>query len=468
MTGSRPYGILVLAILSVSIFIFFSPISEASSKHILVGLVSNKASLNISSTSSYILKDSKGKRITLKSNLVITSKGTQGMVNIKNDIFHLPLSISGKGFLVFNNTKYRGTLRIIQGNHGLNVINLLEMEDYLRGVLKMEVNPNWPFEALKAQAIISRTYAFRHMGRHSKDGYDLCNLPHCQVYRGVNAEDPLLDRAVKETRGLVVTFNGGIALTPFHSDSGGATADVRTVWGRQIPYLKATKEPFDYVSPYSSWSTTLKTSDIQKALGNIGVNLGTVRDLEAVQHNPFGRVDMLKISGTRGTKTLSSHSFRMAIGSKTIKSTMFNISHGNSSMNSSAGKQRTDINQQSPAPRLSFVDEGSPELSMEEERLMIVLTKQGFFNAEQMIDMLLHPEKRKSYLVNALNREPGKAKNTQRLPIASASDFILKGKGWGHGVGLSQWGAKSLAEKGWKNDQIISHYYPGTKIEKYY
>ncbi len=468
MTRSRPYEIPVLAIVFVSILIFFTPMSEASSKHIQIGLVSDKMSLNISSTSSYILQDSKGKQITVKSNLVLTSKGRPGIVNIKNDIFHLPLSISGKGFLVFNNTKYRGSLKVIQGDHGLNLINVLEVEDYLRGVLKMEVNPSWPFEALKTQAIISRTYAFRHMGRHSKDGYDLCNLPHCQVYRGVNAEDPLLDRAVKETRGLVVTFNGKIALTPFHSDSGGATADVRTVWGGQIPYLKAIREPFDYVSPYSSWTTSLKSSDINKALDRIGVNIGDVTNLEVTELNPFGRADMIKVTGTEGAEVLSSHAFRMAVGSKTIKSTMFNISSGSYRTKSPENKQKTVLNQQSPAPRLSFVDEESPELSIEEEKLMTVLTKQGFFNAEQMIDMLLHPEKRKSYLVKALSREPSKIKKTQKSAYSSGSDFILKGKGWGHGVGLSQWGAKSLAEKGWKSNQIISHYYPGTTIKRYY
>lgn len=468
MTRSRPSEIPVLTILFVSVFIFLSPMSEASSKHIQIGLVSDKMSLNISSTSSYILQDSQGKKITAKGNLVITSEGRPGIVNINNDLFHIPLSISGKGGLVFNRTKYRGSLKVIQGNHGLNLINVLEVEDYLRGVLKMEVNPSWPFEALKTQAIISRTYAYRHMGRHSKDGYDLCNLPHCQVYRGINAEDPLLDRAVKETRGLVVTFNGKIALTPFHSDSGGATADVRTVWGGQIPYLKATREPFDYVSPYSSWTTSLKSSDINKALDNIGVHIGDVTNLEVTELNPFGRADMIKITGTEGTKVLSSHAFRMALGSKTIKSTMFNITSGSYRMESPESQQKTDINQQSPAPRLSFVNEESPALSIEEEKLMTVLTKQGFFNAEQMIDMLLHPEKRKSYLIKALSREPSKVKRTQKSTFSSGLEFILNGKGWGHGVGLSQWGAKSLAEKGWKCNQIISHYYPGTTIKRYY
>jgi stage II sporulation protein D len=130
---------------------------------------------------------------------------------------------------------------------------------------------------------------------------------------------------------------------------------------------------------------------------------------------------------------------------------------------------KESFNSTSPAPRLSFVDEGSSKLSLEEERLITVLTKQGFFTADQMIDMLVHPEKRKSYLVKALNRKPVKTLPAVNINKKSNNSHItLVGKGWGHGVGLSQWGAKSLAESGWTTRKIISHYYPGTRITKYY
>lgn len=456
-----------IVLLLLAIMSGLSATSEASNKNIRVGLASGKTTLTVSSSSAYSMTDSRGKQINIQGNLSISEQGPTGKVLTNQGTFHLPLTVSGKGYKIYNKRKYRGSFRIIKIGKGLNLINVLDVEDYLRGVLKMEVNPNWPFEALKAQAIISRTYAFRHINRHSKNGFDVCDLPHCQVYRGVNAEDQVLDRAVKETKGLVVVFNGSIALTPFHSDSGGATADVRTVWGGQLPYLKAVKEPVDYVSPYSAWTTTLNSTDIQKMLRAKGIDIGKVKGLEVAQQNSFGRADIIRVIGTKGSKALSSHAFRMAIGSKTIKSTMFTISTTNSKRNSFE-KNGGNINHQASAPKLSFVDEHSSDLNIEEEKLMTVLTKQGFFNAEQMIDMLLHPNKRKSYLIKALERRPANSKIQSRNKLITGSEFVLKGKGWGHGVGLSQWGAKNLAENGWESKQIINHYYHGTRIQKYY
>jgi stage II sporulation protein D len=443
--------------------------TEAAPRNIKVGLAVNRSNLKISSTSSYLLTDSKGKTLPIKGTLTLSGNGATGITKINGKSFHLPLTLSTKGLLIFDKRKYRGKMQIIRGRTGLTLINTLGVEDYLRGVLKMEVNPSWPMESLKTQAIISRTYAYRHFGRHGKEGFDVCALPHCQVYRGVNAEDKTLDRAIRETAGLVVTYNGKLALTPFHSDSGGATADVQTVWGGNVPYLNAKKEPRNYVSPYSSWKVSLDLSRIQSALKRKGISLGTVTGIDIEKQDPFGRVNSIRITGTSGSKVITGHSFRMMIGSKTIKSTMFQIptSIGNSGSAKTGIKE--SFNSTSPAPRLSFVDEGSSKLSLEEERLITVLTKQGFFTADQMIDMLVHPEKRKSYLVKALNRKPVKTLPAVNINKKSNNSHItLVGKGWGHGVGLSQWGAKSLAESGWTTRKIISHYYPGTRITKYY
>lgn len=470
MIHSRSTRISILLFIVVTIMLGISYRTEATPRHINVGLAVNRSSLRISSTSSFVLTDSRGKTLTINGTLTLSGTGVTGITKIDGKSFYLPLTLSSKGLLVFEKRKYRGKMKIIRGHTGLTLVNTIGVEDYLRGVLKMEVNPSWPMESLKAQAIISRTYAFRHVGRHAKEGFDVCALPHCQVYRGVNAEDKTLDRAIRETAGLVVTYNGKYALTPFHSDSGGATADVQTVWGGNVPYLNAKKEPRDYVSPYSSWKVSLGLSQVQGALNSKGISLGTVTGLEIVKRDPFGRANSIRITGTSGTKIMSAHSFRMMMGSKTIKSTMFQLSTAAESSATGQPDNNQSFNSTSPAPRLSFVDEGSNKLSLEEEKLMTVLTKQGFFTADQMIDMLVHPEKRKSYLVKALNRKPVKISPTaiaNKRPVNS-SNITFLGKGWGHGVGLSQWGAKSLAENGWKTREIINHYYPGTQIKKYY
>lgn len=469
MIDTRTARFSIFLTIVATLMLGISSTTEAIPRNINVGLAVNRSSLRISSTSSYVLSDSRGNTLPIKGTLTLSGNGSTGITRINGKSFHLPLTLSSKGLLIFEKRKYRGKMKIIRGRTGLTLVNTLGVEDYLRGVLKMEVNPTWPMESLKTQAIISRTYAFRHIGRHGKEGFDVCALPHCQVYRGVNAEDKTLDRAIRETTGLVVTYNGKLALTPFHSDSGGATADVKTVWGGNIPYLNAKKEPRNYVSPYSSWKVSLDLSQIQGALRRKGISLGTVNGIDIVKRDPFGRVNSIRITGTSGSKVISAHSFRMMMGSKTIKSTMFQLSTARGNSGSNDGSKNESLNSTSPAPRLSFVDEGSNKLNLEEEKLITVLTKQGFFTADQMIDMLVHPEKRKSYLVQALNRKPVQVTQTptpHKRP--GNSNIVFMGKGWGHGVGLSQWGAKSLAENGWTTRKIIDHYYPGTQIKKYY
>lgn len=440
---------------------------EAAMRNIKIGLASNAGSLAVSSTSSYAISDVKGRRISVRGTLRLSANKNSRIVTINGKNFSLPLALRGKGLMIFNNRKYRGSFRIFRGTSGLTLVNEIDVEDYLRGVLKMEINPTWPREAINAQAIISRTYAFKHLGRHAKEGFDLCDLPHCQVYRGVNAEDPVFDRAIKETRGLVVTYQGQLALTPFHSDSGGATADVSNVWGGHLPYLKAVKEPINDVSPYASWRTAIKTSDIQKFLAKTGIKVGTITSIAIAECDPYGRANKIRITGTGGSHLMSSHAFRMAIGPQKIKSTMFTISSTESSLSNGSKMQTRNVNSNTPAPNLSFVDEDSVKLNAEEEKLMTVLVKQGFFNANQMIDMLLHPEKKKSYLLQALKRKPPTNKSTTSTYI-TGNEIVFTGKGWGHGVGMSQWGAKDLAEKGWSKERILKLYFPGTSLQKYY
>jgi len=459
--------LLCLSILTVSII---QPIaSEAAVRNIRVGLASNAKSLVVSSTSSYTISDRNGRKISVRGNLHLSASKNTTTVTINEKKFGLPLTLYGKGLMTFNKRKYRGNFKILRGSSGLTLINELGIENYLRGVLKMEINPAWPREAIKAQAVISRTYALKHLGKHSKEGFDLCALPHCQVYRGVNAEDPVCDKAIRETRGSVLTFQGKLALTPFHSDCGGATADVSTVWGGHLPYLKAVREPVQDASPYASWKAMIKTSDIQNALRKKGISIGTVTGIGVTQHDPYGRADQVRITGTGGSHLMSSHSFRMAIGSNKIRSTMFTISSSGTSGSYSSQTQKSHVNNSTPAPDLSFIDKKSDTLNSKEAKLMTVLVKQGFFNADQMIDMLLHPEKKKAYLVQALERKPI---SREVMPLTSThmsgNEFIFTGKGWGHGVGMSQWGAKALAEKGWSEKRILDHYFPGTKLTRYY
>jgi stage II sporulation protein D len=438
--------------------------AEAEPNPIRVGVGIGLSQTTISAKSPIILKDGNGKKFRANNNITIgyASKNT---VKIGKHSLKLPLELSSKGFLKFNKVEYRGIIRILSNGNSFNVVNVLDVEDYLRGVLKMETNPAWHLEALKAQAVISRTYALKNRGKYGSKGFDLTATPNCQVYRGVNAETSRTDQAIKETKGVVVVYGSDLALTPFHSDSGGATANVAEVWSSSIPYLRGVKEAASYDSPYSSWNLTLSSQQIQEA---------DVIDLQVNQRDAFGRPVTLIAKGSHGTKEIKTHQFRMAVGPTQLRSTFFTI-NGETGSSTIQGPQRnTSTGSQPTSLKKEDLGDINGPMTWEEEQSLITLTQQGAFSANEMIDMLMHPEKKKTYLLQVLKKgtqqkaagAPSKvsAQSSSRRP--SKGTFVFSGKGWGHGVGLSQWGAKSLAEQGWKYAKILQHYYPGTNLKQ--
>src|SRR4051812_44276537 len=144
--------------------------------------------------------------------------------------------------LMITDKPYRTAARVFINPRGTyNVINELNMEDYLRGVVPAEMGPKIydEVEALKAQAIAARTYAVRNLGQFKREGYDICAGPACQAYNGFSGEDPLTDRAVRETAGLIATYNGQPIDALYTATCGGETSDVGTMFpGRNEPYLK--------------------------------------------------------------------------------------------------------------------------------------------------------------------------------------------------------------------------------------
>ncbi|HOG13989.1 MAG TPA: SpoIID/LytB domain-containing protein, partial [Synergistales bacterium] len=338
------------------------------------------------------------------------------------------------------------------------VINVLGIEDYLKGVLKMEVNPAWPLESLKAQAIIARTYALRNKNRHGSSGFDLCALNHCQVYRGVNAEDPILSKAVDLTRGIVLRYQGAYAATFYHADSGGHTADVSSVWGSSIPYLIGKPEPQKYQSPYSNWQVSMGLSEIQNILASRGVRVGNLTGIAVSSRDRAGRAVNLTLTGTGGQTTIKASQFRTMIGPDRVRSTFFTI----------GGNPPGD-----PLPMPTCApgpaNEESLLLSAKDEQMLIAFTQQGVFNTEELMDMLIKPQRRGFYLRKALEKQSGvgaTAKAPSSTPSFVGGRVTFTGRGWGHGVGLSQWGAKSLAEAGWDCKRILRHYFPGTELSR--
>jgi stage II sporulation protein D len=461
-----------------SFFTGLTPKSEAESNiRIKVGVADSVQSGKVIGDG-IIFTDANGKKGSVKNGAVV--KASVGGLSVGTAVLPLPVTATAKGPVGWNNVKYRGKLTFIKAGSGLTVVNELPLEDYVRGILKVEMAADWPFEALKAQAILARTYAVRNRGRFGKRGYDFDAGENSQVYRGVNAEDPRTDKAVAETAGMVLTWNGSPADVYYHSDSGGATADAVDVWGSVRPYLRVQPEIVRYASPNSTWNTTLTEAQTTSILSKMKQNVGKVLGIDVATVDSAGRAVMLKVTGERGAVNVNAHAFRMAAGSRVIKSTNFQISRD--------GKTQTPVTVPTPIPAATQTPEpqATPAAppSVAKGNPLVTMIKAGMFTPKELIDMLSFPEKRREYFKIGYERmnepvseneaspsfEPPAAETPPPAPsplqAAQTGAFVFFGKGWGHGVGLSQWGAKAMAEKGMKCGEILGHYFPGTKISK--
>ena len=162
--------------------------------------------------------------------------------------------------LLVEATPYRGILEVRAGAPGMvTVINVLNLEDYLRGVVPNELSPTAfaELEALKAQAVAARTYALRNMGQFAAKGYDICATPACQVYRGKSTENALSDQAVEETRGMTAAYRGQLINALYTSTCGGHTEDGGNIFdGEELPYLRGVVCAPEQVA----WSTIRTTT----------------------------------------------------------------------------------------------------------------------------------------------------------------------------------------------------------------
>jgi stage II sporulation protein D len=225
---------------------------------------------------------------------------------------------STKGDLLMNGTHYTGDIEVWKGDKGLYLINELPLEDYVESVVASEVGANWEIEALKTQAVISRTYAVQKMKVNSGSQYDLTSSVLHQVYKGNNA--PIqVTYAVKETAGEILTYDGKPIEAFYHSTSGGMTEEAEEVFGKRYPYLKPVQAPCDQ-SPYFVWEKKIPLPEIEKALGLKAITNITVPTLTST-----GRAKELSIDTERGTTVLKATEFRKSLGWSRLPSTNFRL-----------------------------------------------------------------------------------------------------------------------------------------------
>jgi stage II sporulation protein D len=303
--------------------------------------------------------------------------------------------------VIIAGTKYRGAAEIVSDEkRGLTVINRLDLEAYLLGVVPAEIGPRPPeeFSAVKAQAVAARTYTIASLGSRDSLGFDVFATVEDQAYGGVEVERAEIDRAIRETAGEILTFEGQAALALYHSTCGGRTATRYEVWGEpDLPYLRSVRDgengsdDFCAISPrhrwQESWTAASMNGFVRAALAErLGVtpaSVGRVRGIRVLSRTEHDRVDQLEIEADGGRYVVRKNDIRWVLRpteARILRSTDFVVRQGR---------------------------------------------------------------------------------------VADA-EIVVEGRGFGHGIGMCQWGAIGRARDGQSYRQILAAYYQGAEIAKLY
>ncbi len=328
--------------------------------------VKSKSNLKVVTSDEQVINNTNNKEINIKfdgKNINLNGKN----FNLNNFPQNGAFLISSDSPIYVDKIKrnYGGAISFRVNNKKLDIVNRVDMDEYLKGVLPKEMSPSFPMESLKAQALCSRSFAINNYNKFIKNGYNLDDTTRSQVYYGKDVEKKTTNKAVEETIGQVIKYDGKVAETIFCASSGGYTVASSEAWGgNSVPYLISKEDPYS-VHP---WKYELKNSDLKK------LNLSDVFSV-SLDYNNSNRVNNLTFSTSKGDVKIKATDFRNKIGNTIIKSTLFDV--------------------------------------------------------------------------NVIGNK-----------------VFVSGKGYGHGVGMSQYGAVEMAKKGSNYKDIIEFYFPGTNIEK--
>ena len=338
-----------------------------------------------------------------------------------------------------NRRSYRGAL-LVRRNSGedrFQVINQLPVEQYLYGVVPKEMPAVWPKEALKAQAIAARSFALALSAENKQLAYD---IPFgSQVYGGFSAEQPATTQAVNDTRGLILTDHGRCIQTYYFSVSGGYTESSEDAWGVAKSYLQAVPD-VKTQAPQETWERLFKPEMLDQLLVQAGFDIGALDSIQLsvltmpptaeADRSASGRVRQIRLIGTNGEAVLDGNRMRQLLQ---LPSTLFDVSL---------------VSQTPKNIETTITDSyGNPVL---EKKIPVAVSDQPLVSLPADVQ-----------------------KNLHRV-VRSDNTFIrFSGRGFGHGVGMSQWGAKTLAEQAVANEQnvyqrILEKYYQGVTLVKAY
>lgn len=358
-----------------------APAAPKPSPRIRVAIARNASTLKLKTSSRVYVQDvATGQKYMLVENASYDVRPSGRGIAIAGQQLSSPvklLAADGGEQIRLGGNLYRGDIVIRNGpGEKLDLIEHLSIEEYLYGVLPVEMSPDWPVEALKAQAVASRTYAMRFINP-TRD-YDVTNGVEMQVYTGTNKINSRIIDAVDSTRGEVLKYKGKLIMAFFHACCGGHTASSKSAWGEAVlKPLFGVADPFCKPSRHYRWEYFLSSSDLLKFIQSQSSTALKVTGLKIHQKDRSGRAVSFKVATDKGYKVVSASDMRKRFGTFEFRSTYI----------------------------------------------------------------------------------------TSVTPVKGG--FELAGRGWGHGVGMCQEGAKFMAYKGRPYTRILRHYYPGSAIVDY-
>ncbi|MBF0275982.1 MAG: SpoIID/LytB domain-containing protein [Nitrospinae bacterium] len=367
----------VLQKFSLFIFIFLLSVSSSHAMDLKIKLTRVKAPYVFHAQSATYIKDGNEDIFFIDDSptLKISLRGKK--IFLGKNSFFLPVTLyASENRFYINGKGYRGRLYINPVDGGYNFLNVLDIEDYLKGVVTKEMPANWPLEAIKAQSIIARTYAIYKATRSEDKGFDLYDSTLDQVYYGIEGESDTGLMAVRATKDMILLHNGKIIKSFYHSTSGGRTELPEMVWGEKYPYLTSITCNFDRASPAFYWEYKISKRNLENLLRKAGYPGRNLKRIKTLRYTPSGRNKMMRVMyQNRSYVDIPGTDFRQIVGNGKLKSTLFHV-------------------------------------------------------------------------------------------VSRADSIFFNGRGSGHGVGLCQWGARGMAEKGKTYQQIIKKYYKNIEINK--
>lgn len=362
---------------------------------------------------------------------------------------------------------YRGIIDFIHNSDGtITAVNVIDLEEYLYGVVASEIPSSYEYEAIKAQACAARTYALYKWNRESDIGYDICDSTHCQAYMGYDYEDSTTRQAVIDTEGELIYYNGSPIEALFFSSSGGYTEDAVNVWGTDVAYLKAVDDSQEINCP--EWERTITLDDLDNLIQTNGYNIGSATGMRIAIDNKTNRVQKLEILGTEGTKTITLEACRTVFGSigSSFNSRNYTITNG---VVESGGKTETVTSNVIG----TFISEPLEGFEVGSDYVIgadcaVIYSNAsgakayGYDGKEIDLDDIPNID---DLITTTTTVTTSNSTSGTTVISSKGSTIEIKGYGIGHGVGLSQMGANGMAKNGADYKEILKHYYTGVTVE---